>query len=110
VKAERLRPIAVSSATRSGLLPSVPAVADTYPQFDVTAWMGLFMPAGTPRELVAKIGTDFIQVVGRPDMRERLANQGAAAIAGPPEQLAELMRRESAVYARVIKEIGLTPD
>ncbi len=110
VKGERLRPIAVSSATRSGLLPAVPAVADTYPQFDVTAWMGLFMPAGTPRELLAKIGADFIQVVRRADMRERFANQGAQAIAGPPEQLAELMRRESAVYARVIKEIGLTPD
>jgi tripartite-type tricarboxylate transporter receptor subunit TctC len=110
IKGERLRPIAVSSATRSGLLPAVPAVADTYPQFDVTAWMGLFMPAGTPRELAAKIGADFIQIVKRPDMRERLAGQGAEAIAGPPEQLAELMKRESAVYARVIKEIGLTPE
>jgi tripartite-type tricarboxylate transporter receptor subunit TctC len=68
------------------------------------------MPAGTPRELVSKIGGDFIQVVKRPDMRERLANQGAEAIAGPPEQLAELMRRESAVYAKVIKEVGITPE
>jgi tripartite-type tricarboxylate transporter receptor subunit TctC len=110
VKAERLRAIAVSSAKRSGLLPAVPAVADTYPQFDVTAWMGLFMPAGTPRELVSRIGSDFIQVVKRPDMRERLANQGAEAIAGSPEQLAELMRRESAVYAKVIKEVGITPE
>lgn len=91
-------------------MPAVPAVANTYPQFDVTAWMGLFMPAGTPREMVAKIGGDFIQVVKRPDMRERLASQGAEAIAGPPEQLAEMVRRESAVYAKVIKEIGLTPE
>jgi len=110
IKGERLRPVAVSSATRSALLPAVPAVADTYPQFDVTAWMGLFMPVGTPRDLTAKIGGDFIQIVKRPDMRERLAGQGAEAIAGPPEQLADLLRRESAVYARVIREIGLTPE
>ncbi len=110
IKGERLRALAVSSATRSALLPAVPAVAATYPQFDVTAWMGLFMPAGTPRDMVARIGGDFIQVVKRADMRERLASQGAEAIAGPPEQLAELLRRESAVYARVIKEIGLTPE
>ena len=110
IKGERLRPVAVSSATRSSLLPAVPAVADSYPQFDVTAWMGLFMPAGTPRELAAKIGADFIQVVKRADMRERLAGQGAEAIAGPPEQLADLMRRESAVYAKVIRDIGLMPE
>jgi tripartite-type tricarboxylate transporter receptor subunit TctC len=98
----------VSSASRSSLLPTVPAVANTYPQFDVTAWMGLFLPAGTPRELANKIGADFIQVVKRADMRERLAGQGAEAIAGPPEQLADLMRRESAMYAKVIREIGLS--
>ena len=110
IKGERLRAIAVSSASRSPLLPTVPAVANTYPQFDVTAWMGLFLPAGTPRELANKIGADFIQVVKRADMRERLAGQGAEAIAGPPEQLADLMRRESAMYAKVIREIGLSPE
>lgn len=110
IQGRRLRAIAVSSASRSPLLPAVPAVADTYPQFDVTAWMGLFLPAATPRELAAKIGADFIQVVKRADMRERLAGQGAEAIAGPPEQLASLMRRESALYAKVIREIGLTPE
>ena len=110
IKGGRLRPLAVSSAARSSLLPAVPAVADSYPQFDVTAWMGLFMPAGTPRELASKIGTDFIQVVKRPDMRERLAGQGAEAIAGPPEQLADLVRRESAIYAKVIRDIGLKPE
>ena len=110
IKGERLRAIAVSSASRSSLLPTVPAVANTYPQFDVTAWMGLFLPTGTPRELANKIGADFIQVVKRADMRERLAGQGAEAIAGPPEQLADLMRRESAMYAKVIREIGLSPE
>ena len=110
IKGERLRAIAVSSASRSPLLPTVPAVANTYPQFDVTAWMGLFLPAATPRELANKIGADFIQVVKRADMRERLAGQGAEAIAGPPEQLADLMRRESAMYAKVIREIGLSPE
>jgi hypothetical protein len=49
-------------------------------------------------------------VVKRADMRERLAGQGAEAIAGPPEQLADLMRRESAMYAKVIREIGLSPE
>jgi tripartite-type tricarboxylate transporter receptor subunit TctC len=110
VRSGRVRAIAVSSAKRAAVLPDVPSVAETYPQFDVTAWTGFFAPAGTPRDILQKIGADLTRVLQRPDVRERFASQGAEVVAGTPGQLAELIRRETVLYARVIKEAGVTPE
>jgi tripartite-type tricarboxylate transporter receptor subunit TctC len=110
VKSGRTRAIAISSAKGSALLPGVPSVAATYPEFDVTTWMGLFAPAGTPREIISKVNVDLIRVLQLPEMRERFANQGADVLAGSPEQLAETVRRDAARYGKVIREIGLTAE
>jgi tripartite-type tricarboxylate transporter receptor subunit TctC len=110
VKSGRTRAIGISSAKGSALLPEVPGVAATYPDFDVTTWMGLFAPAGTPRDIINKVGGDVIRVIQQPDMRQRFINQGAEVLAGSSEQLAETVRRDAARYAKLIKEIGLTAD
>ena len=110
VKSKRTRTIAISSAKGSSLLPGVPSVAATYPEFDVTTWMGLLAPAGTPRDIINKVNADLIRVLQLPEMRERFAQQGAEVLAGSPEQLAETVRRDAVRYAKVIKEISLTAD
>jgi tripartite-type tricarboxylate transporter receptor subunit TctC len=110
LKSARVRAIAVSSAKRTLVLPDVPAIAETYPGFDITSWSGLFVPAATPREIVAKVSADVGRVLGRPDIRDRFAAQGAEALPGSPEQLAALVRRDTALYARVIRDAGIRAE
>ena len=110
VKSGRTRAVGISSAKGSALLPDVPTVAATYAEFDVTTWMGLFAPTGTPRDIIGKVGSDVNRVIQQPDMRQRFMNQGAEVLAGSAEQLAETVQRDAARYARLIKEIGLTAD
>jgi tripartite-type tricarboxylate transporter receptor subunit TctC len=110
IRNQRVRAIAVSSAQGSALLPNVPAVATNYPDFDLTTWMGLLAPTGTPREIVAKAGGDMNRVLKHPDLQQRFAGLGQEVLAGSPEQLTEYMRRDRARFAALIKDIGLTPD
>jgi len=110
VKTGRVRAVAVSSAKRAAVLPAVASVAETYPEFDATGWMGMFAPAGTARDIVAKVHGDIAKVLARQDIRERLANQGAEVIASTPGQLAVFVRRESALYAKIIQSSGIRTD
>jgi tripartite-type tricarboxylate transporter receptor subunit TctC len=110
VKAGRVRAVAVSSAKRAAVLPEVPGVAETYPEFDITAWMGLFLPAGTPKDVAAKIEADALKVLARQDVRERFESQGAEVIAGSGQQLAAHVRKESALYQKVGQASGIRLD
>ncbi len=106
----RVRVIAVSSARRAAVLPKVPGIAENYPEFDITAWVGIFVPAGTPREIASKLQADFTAVLARPDVRERIASQGGEVVAAPGEQLAAHIRRETALYAKVVQSSGIKPE
>jgi tripartite-type tricarboxylate transporter receptor subunit TctC len=110
IRNKRVRAIAVSSASGSRLLPDVPPVAAIYPDFDLTTWMGLLAPTGTPREITAKVSSDLTKVLKLPDLQERFASLGQEVIAGSPEQLTEYMRRDRTRFAVLIKEIGLTAE
>ena len=110
VRQNRLKAVAVSSAKRTPLAPELPSVADTYPGFDVTTWMGLFAPTGTPKEAINTVHNDLARVLRLPEVSRHFREQGADVIAGPPEQLSEYVRRDYARYAKLIKEIGLTPE
>jgi tripartite-type tricarboxylate transporter receptor subunit TctC len=110
VKSGRVRAIAVSSSRRAAVLPDTPGVTETLPAFDVDGWMGLFFPAAVPREILAKVQADVTRVLQAPDLRNRFAGQGAAVIAGSPESLADLIRRETALYAKIIKSAGIAPE
>ena len=110
VKQGRLRAIAVSSAQRTPLVPDLPPVAETYPGFDVTTWMGLFAPTGTPKAAIDTVHNDVVRVLRSPEMTRHFNNQGADIVAGTPEQLAAFVKRDYARYGKVIKDIGLTPE
>jgi tripartite-type tricarboxylate transporter receptor subunit TctC len=110
VKTGKVRAIAVSSKTRAATLPDIPSITDTYPELDATGWTGLFAPAGTQREIIARLNADTNAVLARPDIRERFAEQGADMIGGTPEQLAQFVRRESALYAKIIRSSGIRID
>ena len=110
VKQGRLRAVAVSSAKRSALAPDLPPVADTYPDFDVTTWMGLFAPSGTPGDAIGIVHRDITRVLRQPDMTRHFSERGAEILAGGPDQLAAYVRRDYARYGQVIRQVGLTAE
>jgi tripartite-type tricarboxylate transporter receptor subunit TctC len=110
VKAGKLRAIAVSSAKRSSALPDVPSVGETIKGFDMTAWMGLFGAAGTPKDIVNRVSSEVARIVQLPDVRSRMLGQGAEPVGGTPQELADLMARETALYAKIIKTSGIQAE
>jgi tripartite-type tricarboxylate transporter receptor subunit TctC len=110
IKTGKVRAIAVSSLKRAATLPAVPSIADTYPELDATGWTGIFAPAATSRDIVAKLNTDINTVLARQDIRERFSEQGADVVGGTPEQLAAFVRKESALYAKIIRSSGIKID
>jgi tripartite-type tricarboxylate transporter receptor subunit TctC len=106
----RVRVIAVSSAKRAAVLPQVPGVAETFSEFDITTWVGIFAPAGLPRELAGKLQADLMTVMARNDVRERIASQGGEVFAAPGEHLAAHVRKETALYAKVVQSSGIKPE
>lgn len=100
---KRVRAIAISAARGAEVLPGVPGVGATLPQFDIDGWMGVFVRAGTPPDVIAKLHRDLAAAVQSPDFRERFAKRGAEVVVGGPDGLAKIVREEIALYSRIIK-------
>ena len=108
-----MRAIAVSSATRTPLLPEVPSMAEAGmmpPGFEVGAWQGIMAPARTPPEAVARLNAAVRAALADPEARARLAAQGAQPTGGTPEDYARYLREEVERWARVVAESGATPE
>jgi tripartite-type tricarboxylate transporter receptor subunit TctC len=89
----------------------VPTVAESgVPGFDAVSWIGALVPAGTPKDIVNKLNTDLVAVIGMPDVKERLSASGAELAGSTPEQLAEHIRKETEKWAKAIKASGATAD
>jgi tripartite-type tricarboxylate transporter receptor subunit TctC len=112
VRAGKLRALAVTGAKRLPALPDAPTMQEVgVPNYEAVAWWGYFAPAGTPRDIVAKLNAQINKAIQVPEVRERLSVQGSAEIVGgTPEQLAAFMKAEIAKWSRVIKESGATAD
>jgi tripartite-type tricarboxylate transporter receptor subunit TctC len=110
IQAGRLRAIAVTGPAPSPVLPGVPRVADVYPGFELVTWMGIFLPAGTPEPIRARLQGEFIRVVQLANVRERLVALGNEVIAGKGEELSALLDRELKLYAIIIKSAGIRPE
>ncbi len=110
IEAKRVRVIAISAARGAQVLPDVPGVAATLPKFDLDGWMGVFVRAGTPPEIIAKLNRDLTAAVQSPDFRERFAKRGADVVVGGPEGLAKIMREEIPLYAGIIKSAKIAAE
>ena len=110
VRAGRLRAVAVSAAKRAPVLPEVPSIGETYPGYDLTTWMGIFVPAGTPPAVVSRLHADFSKVLARQDVRERIESLGSEVIAGSAADLRALVDRETRLYAKIIKSANIQPQ
>ena len=111
IKAGRLRALAFTGPQRSRVLPEVPAVAEFYPDFVMVQWYGLFTPAGTPEQVVARLRAETNKVLLLPDVKEKLSNAGGVEPwVTTPEEFAGQIRGEYATYGKLVKEIGAKID
>ena len=109
IKAGRLRALAVTSDKRVSALPDVPTLAESgLKDFNSISWIGVLAPAGTPGELVEKISADIREVVGRPDVHDKLVQLGAVPSTTTPAQFARLIDNDRARYARIIRDHKIT--
>jgi tripartite-type tricarboxylate transporter receptor subunit TctC len=110
VKSGKVRAIAVSSAKPSAIVPGVSSVASLFPEFDMTGWMGIFAPAGTPNELVESINRDMVWALNLPETKKYLSDQGAEVVAEGPNELAAFVRKESALFEKIINKAGIPKE
>lgn len=108
VKAGKLRPLAVATAKRSALIPDVPTVAESgVPGFDAPLWYSVLSPAGTPREVVARLAAELQKICAAPEVRERMAEQGFEPEFLGSAELQALIRRDLARWQKIGRETGL---
>ncbi|RZL43138.1 MAG: tripartite tricarboxylate transporter substrate binding protein [Variovorax sp.] len=111
VKAGKLRAMAVTTARRSPALPDVPTIAESgVPGYDTSSWFGLLAPTGTPPEVVAKLNAAILKALADPDVKTKLAEQGAEPHPEKPEQFAAFIGSETAKWGKVVKESGASVD
>jgi tripartite-type tricarboxylate transporter receptor subunit TctC len=110
IKGGSIRALAVTSAAREPSFPDLPTVADTVPGYEATAWFGVGMPRGTPREAIDKMNAAVNRALADPKMRERLAQLGGAPIPGTPEDFGKVIVAETEKWAKVVASSGATVD
>ncbi len=111
VKAGKIRALAVSSRTRSSVLPDVPTMAEAgVAGYEAGSWYGILVPAGTPRDIVQRLNAEVVRAVKQPDVRERLASEGADPIGSTPEEFAAHIKVEMTRLGKVIRDAKLKPE
>jgi len=106
----RLRALAVTTATRSAILPDVPTVAETVPGYEASAFFGMAVPAGTPRPIIDKLNKAVNEALAAPTVQAKLAEIGGTLIAGTPEDFGKIIAAETAKWAKVVKATGATAE
>lgn len=111
VRAGKIQALAVTSLARIAVLPDVPTLHELgLKDFDAVGWNGLLAPAGTPRDIVARLNTEVVRVLRIPDVRDQLTSQGADIVGNSPEQFAAWIRAEVKKWAEVVKVSGAKID
>jgi tripartite-type tricarboxylate transporter receptor subunit TctC len=111
IKSGKLRAVAVSSSTRSPLLPEVPTVAESggLPEFAVSIWVGIVAPPGTPKEIVDRLNAEIGKTVALPDIREHLEALGADPASDTPEQFLAYIAAETTQWLKVARAAKIKP-
>jgi tripartite-type tricarboxylate transporter receptor subunit TctC len=110
VRAGKLRAIAVTTPKRIAALPDLPAMAEVLPGFEVVGWYGVIGPAGLPPPIVARLHDEFVKVLNRPDVRERIVADGSEPAGTTPEEFRLFMLADLAKWAKLVKESGAKLD
>ena len=111
IDAGKLRAIAVTTAKRFPLLPDLPTIAESgYPDFEALAWNGVMVPAATPRAIVERLNAEMNLILRQPDVVAKMQASGFNLVGGTPEDFGNLIRRETELWAPVVRRLGLRID
>jgi tripartite-type tricarboxylate transporter receptor subunit TctC len=110
IRAGKLRALAVTTATRSEVLPDLPTVADFVPGYEASAWYGVGVPKGTPDDIIDKLNKEINATLAEPKAKARLADLGASLLAGSPADFGKLVADETEKWGKVVKFSGAKPD
>jgi tripartite-type tricarboxylate transporter receptor subunit TctC len=110
VRAGKLRPLAVTGAARSELLPDIPTVAEFVPGYEASAWYGIGAPKNTPKEIIDKLNTTMNAILADPAAKARMAALGATVLTGSAADFGKFIADETAKWAKVVKFSGAKPD
>jgi len=108
VREGKLRALAITSIKRSSLAPDLPTMAESgFPGFEAVPWFGLLAPAGTPKDVLDKLHAETVKTLALPDMRKRFDELGLEAVGNTPAEFAEVIRKETPEWTKVIKDAGI---
>jgi tripartite-type tricarboxylate transporter receptor subunit TctC len=110
IRTGKLRPLAVTTATRSNALPNIPTVGDFVPGYEASSWFGVGAPRGTPAEIVDKFNHEINAALADPRMKARLADLGGMVFASSPAEFGKLIAAETEKWAKVVRFSGAKPD
>jgi tripartite-type tricarboxylate transporter receptor subunit TctC len=110
INSGRLKAIGMTSAQREPSMPAVPSIGETITGYEATAWFGLGMPKGSPREAIDRINAEVNKALAEPKMKERLFELGGLPIPGTPEDFGKTIADETKKWAKVVKDSGATAD
>lgn len=109
IKAGKLRALAVTTAKRSSTLPDVPTLAEQgYAGFDIGTWFGVLAPAGTPKEITARLASEMAKIIQSADFKQRMAEIGAEPIGNTPEQMARQIAADTEKFAKLVRAAKVT--
>ncbi len=110
IKTGRLRPLAVTTLKRSPSLPDTAAISETIPGFDIGQWFAVWVPAGTPPDIVKKLNADIVSLVQAPDYRAMMLEVATEVVGGTPEELRKLQIAEIEKYKRIAQAANIKTD
>jgi tripartite-type tricarboxylate transporter receptor subunit TctC len=106
VKSGKLKLLGVTESNRAKVLPDLPTVGETLPGYEMAVWYGMFAPAGTPPELVAKLNAEVNRIMQLPDVTARLAPLGAEVVTQGVAEFGRILRADEQKWTRIIREVG----
>ena len=111
IESGKLRALGLTTAKRSKSLPNVPTLAEAgLPGYEVSPWFAVFMPAATPKDIVAKVNAALLEAIKDPDVVKRFETIGAEPVGSTPEEMAQHLARESERWTKLIQERGIKLD
>jgi tripartite-type tricarboxylate transporter receptor subunit TctC len=106
----KIKIVAMVEKTRYAAMPDIPIIGETVPGFEMSSWLGIFAPAGTPADVIAKLNDGIARVLTVDSVKQKLANLGLVVVAGKPEELANVVKDGLKVRGELVKAAGIQPE
>jgi tripartite-type tricarboxylate transporter receptor subunit TctC len=107
IKAGKVRALAVTETRRVAQLPDVPSIAEVLPGYAIDSWQGIFVPAKTPKDIVARLNSEFIKAIRSPDVQKKFDELGFRTVANSPEEFSAVMARDYETWGQAVRKLNI---